>query len=106
HTVILANSPFNRGEEFALVVAVEMDFVVDAVGSVTLLELTDDVRLAGDRAQRRNPIVVAHQLSGDGAGFDVAGPAHQTRHAERAFPTGILFRAVRRHRAIRPGVHV
>ena len=69
-------------------------------------QLADDVRLAGDGAQRGDPVVVAHQLVGDRAGLDLARPADQARHAEGAFPVGVLLRAERRHRAVRPGVHV
>ena len=35
-----------------------------------------------------------------------ARPAHQQRHAERAFPVGVLLAAERRHRAVGPRVHV
>ena len=36
----------------------------------------------------------------------LAGPAHEQRNAERAFPVGVLLAAERRHRAVRPAVHV
>ena len=57
-------------------------------------------------AERGNPVVVAHQLVGHRARLDVARPAHQARHAESAFPVGVLLRAERRHGSVRPGVHV
>ena len=106
HAVVLADGAFDRREELALVVAVEVDLVGVAVGLVALLALADDVRLAGDGAERGNPVVVAHELVGDRAGLDVARPADEARHAEGAFPVGVLLRAERRHRAVRPGVHV
>ena len=45
-------------------------------------------------------------LVGDRAGLDLARPAHQQRHAEGAFPVGVLLAAERRHAAVGPGVHV
>ena len=33
----------------------------------------------------------------------MAGPAHHRRHAERAFPVGVLLAAERRRRRVRPG---
>ncbi len=106
HAVVLARGSFNRREELALVVAVEMDLVGVAVGLIALEALADDVRLAGDGAQGGNPIVVAHEFVGDCAGFDVTGPAHEARHAEGAFPVGVLLRAEGCHGAVGPGVHV
>ena len=35
-----------------------------------------------------------------------ARPAHQARHAERAFPVGVLLGAEPGHGAVRPGIHV
>ena len=40
------------------------------------------------------------------AGRDLARPAHHRRHAEGAFPVGVLLVAERRHAGVRPGVHV
>jgi hypothetical protein len=58
--VVVAGGSFDRSEKLTLVVAVEMDLVCLAVSCVTLEKLTDNLRLAGDRAQCGNPIVVAH----------------------------------------------
>ena len=49
---------------------------------------------------------MAHEFVGDRAGLDHARPANQARHAERAFPVGVLLRAEPGHGAVRPGVHV
>ena len=57
-------------------------------------------------AERRHPVVVAHDFVGHCARLDVAGPADDARHAESAFPIGVLLAAERRHRAVGPGVHV
>ena len=45
-------------------------------------------------------------LVGHAAGCDPARPAHHHRHAESAFPIGVLLAAEGRHRAVRPGIHV
>ena len=50
--------------------------------------------------------MVLDDLVRDLAGLDLARPAHQHRHAERALPVGVLLAAERRHGAVRPGVHV
>ena len=49
---------------------------------------------------------MAHQLVGHRARLDVARPAHQHRHPERALPVRVLLRPEWRHRAVRPSVHV
>ena len=83
-----------------------MHLVVVPVGRVPLGALANDIRLARDRAERGDPVVVAHQFVGDRAGLDMARPAHQAGNAERAFPVGVLLRAEVRHGAVGPGVHV
>ena len=83
-----------------------MDLVRDAVGGVALGALTDDIGLARDGAERGDPVVVAHELVGHCARFDHARPADQARHAEGAFPVGVLLGAEVRHRAVGPGIHV
>ncbi len=83
-----------------------MNFVADAVGGVPGLELVDDIRLAGGRAERRGPVIMAHQFVGDRTGLDDARPAHQAGHAEGALPVGVLLGAEPGHGAVRPGVHV
>ena len=62
--LFLPTVPSTDVRNLRLVVAVEMNFVVLAVGGVALLEFVDNVRFAGDGAKRRNPIVVAHDLVG------------------------------------------
>ena len=42
----------------------------------------------------------------DVPGFDLARPADHGRHAEGAFPVGVLLAAERRHGAVRPRVHM
>ena len=105
--LFLAAVPFDRREEFGLIVTVEMDLVGVAVLVVVALEaLADDVRFTGDGAERGDPIVVTHQLVSHSARFDRARPANEARHTEGAFPVSILLGAKRRHRAVRPGIHV
>ncbi len=83
-----------------------MNLIRVAIGFVALETLAHDVRLARNRAQRGDPVIVAHQFVGDRAGLDMSGPANEARHAEGAFPVGVLLGAEWRHRAVRPGVHV
>ena len=42
----------------------------------------------------------------DDTGRDLLGPSNHQRHAEGAFPVGVLFAAKRRHPGVRPRVHV
>ncbi len=71
--------------------AIDVVLVGAADGLVALLALLDDVGLAGHREEGREPVVVLDDLGRDLAGFDLAGPAHQQRNAERAFPVRVLF---------------
>ncbi len=73
---------------------------------VALLQLVDDVRLAGGREERGQPVVVLDDLVGDDARRDLPGPAHDQRHAEGALPVRVLLAPERGHRAVRPRVHV
>ena len=83
-----------------------MDFVVDAVRRVAGLELVDEVGFATDGSQSWHPVEVRHQLVGHRSGLDVTGPTHHCRHAESAFPVGVLLRPERSHGSVRPSVHV
>ncbi len=89
------------------VVAIEVDPVVtpDRLDAVSL-QLFLDVIHTGHGQEGRQPVHVVHDLVRDSPGFDLAGPAHHARYAERAFPIGVLFAPERRPRSIRPGVHV
>ena len=60
-----------------------------------VLQLLDDVRLARGRQERRQPVVVLDDLVRDGAGRDLARPADELRHAERALPVRVLLAAER-----------
>ena len=51
---------------------------------MALLQLRLDVRFPGGGQEGGQPVQVADDLVGDGAGRDLAGPAHQGRHAEGA----------------------
>jgi len=50
-----------------------------------------DVRIAGGGQEGGQPIQVADDLVGDGAGLDLAGPAHHGRNPEGALPVGVLL---------------
>ncbi len=73
---------------------------------MAVLQLVDDVRLAGGREERGQPVVVLDDLVGDDAGRDLPGPAHDQRDAERALPVRVLLAPERGHRAVGPCVHV
>ena len=77
-----------------------------SAGRVALLQLLDDVRLAGGRQERRQPVVVLDDLVRDDARRDLARPADHLRNAERALPVRVLLAPERRHSRVRPGVHV
>ena len=71
-----------------------------------LQQLLLDVRLAGGRQQRRQPVLVRDDVVDLGAGLDDAGPAHRQRHAVAALPVGVLLAAERRRAAVRPAHHL
>ena len=88
------------------VVAVDVHLVRHVADRVPGLQLLDHVRLAGGRQEGRQPVVVLDDLVRDDAGRDLAGPADHLRHAEGAFPVGVLLATERRHPPVRPRVHV
>ena len=98
--------PADVAQELRLVVAVEVDLVVNTVCGVAGLELVDDVRLARDGAQCGYPVVVAHDLVADRARLDRGRPADDARDAEGALPVGVLLGAEPGYGAIGPGIHV
>ena len=73
---------------------------------ITSFQLLDDVRLPGHGEEGREPVVVLDDLVRDLARLDLTRPAHDHRNAERALPVGVFLAAERRHRAVRPGVHM
>ena len=108
--VLLARAFGNLArEQRQQVVAIQVDFEGLLAGRIHVVarqELCLEVGFPGHGGKRRQPIHVAHDFIGHGAGFDVTGPAHHRRDAERAFPVGILLAAEGGHAAIGPGVHV
>ncbi len=94
------------GEVRQQVVAVDVHLERLAGRLVAFLQLLDDVGLARGCEERRQPVVVLHDLVRDDARRDLSRPAHQQRDAERAFPVRVLLAAERGHRAVRPRVHV
>ena len=62
-----------------------------------------DRRVARRGEQCREPVEPGEHLVRDLAGLDMARPADHRRHAERAFPIGILLAAERCRRGVRPG---
>jgi hypothetical protein len=70
------------------------------------LELFADVRVPCHREESRQPIVVLDNPVRHRASLDLARPAHQQWHAERAFPVRVLLASERRRAGIGPGIHV
>ena len=100
---LFADLPRQVGDE---VVAVQMDLVDHVADLVALEQLLLHVGVARDREQGRQPVVRRDDIVGYRAGFDVPGPPDHRRHAVGAFPVRVLLAAERRHRAVRPAVHV
>src|SRR5262245_56013022 len=94
------------GEVGELVEAVEVHLEVLARGVRTLQELLLRIRVARCRQQGRHPVERAHDLVADRPGRDVARPAEDARHPERALPVGVLLAAERRRPAVGPRVGV
>ena len=88
------------------VVAVDVHLVGHVAGLVALLELLDDVRITRGGQERRQPIMVLHNLVGDRARLDLSRPADHLRDAEGALPVGGLLAAERGGRAVGPAVGV
>src|SRR5215470_6677334 len=73
---------------------------------VTGEQLLLNVRNSSSCKQRRKPVEAADDLIGDQPRRDLAGPANHARHPEGALPVSVFLAAERRHRPVRPGVHV
>ncbi len=73
---------------------------------MSLLQFLLDIGLPDGRQQGRRPVHMRHNLVRYTARLDLARPAHHRRHAETAFPAGVLLAAERGHAGVRPGVHV
>ena len=88
------------------VVAIEMDLVGHVADLVALEQLVLDLGVAGHRHECRQQVVMGDHLVGHLARLDLARPAEHRRHPVGAFPVRVLLVAERRHRGIRPRVHV
>jgi hypothetical protein len=69
---------------------------------MALLQLVDDVGIAGHREERRQPVVMLDDAVGDRTGGDLPRPPHEQRHAEGALPVRVFLAAERRHPAVGP----
>ena len=76
------------------------------IDRVALLEFVNDGRLTGGSQERRQPIMVLHNLVGYLSGRNPAWPANHLRYPERALPAGVLLAAERGGGAVRPTVGV
>ena len=100
--LVALGRPF-AGDQVRLVIAVEMHLVGAIAELLALLELLDDVRIAGGRHERREPVEAGHDPVLDLAGRNLAGPADDARHAEAAFQHRPLAAGERRLAAVGPG---
>ena len=75
-----------------------------ASGPVSSWSLIVGIARRGE--QGREPVEPADDLVGDLTGRDVARPANHCGHTEGALPVRVLLATERRHRPIRPCVHV
>ena len=88
------------------VVTVQVDLVGHVSDLVALQQLVFYLRIAGHGHKSRQPVEVSDDLVGHAARLDMARPADHRRHSVGAFPVRVLLAAERRHRCIRPRVHV
>jgi hypothetical protein len=72
-----------------LIVAVEVNLVVDAIGRVAIAQLVDDVRLAGRCAKGRNPVVGLINWLVTVPGLIT--PGQRTRQGTRKAPSQLVF---------------
>ena len=73
------------GDQVDLIVAVEMDLVSPIAECLALLQLLDNVGVAGGGDERREPVQAGNDPVLDLAGGNLARPSHDARHAETAF---------------------
>ena len=91
------------GDEVCLVVAVEVLLVRPVADLLALLELVDDVGIAGRRDEGREPVESGDDRVLHLARRDCAGPTDDHRSAEAALEPGSLAAGERRLTAIGPG---
>ena len=85
---VLLHLALQEGQQ---VVAVDVDLEGLVAGLVALLELLDDVGLAGGSQQRRQHVGVGEDLVGHRPRLDDAGPADGAGHTPAALPVGVLL---------------
>ena len=71
-----------------------------------LSSLSFDLRVAGNGQNGWQHVEVGDDVVGHLARLDLARPAEHGRHPVGAFPVRVLLAAERRHRSVRPRVHV
>src|SRR5260370_737627 len=86
-----------------LVVAVQMALVGAVTDVLTLLELVDDVGVAGSGQEGREPVQPGDDAVLDLAGRHLARPADHRRRAEAAFHDRAFALRERRLSAVWPG---
>src|SRR5689334_19295673 len=85
------------------VVAVDADLECLIARLVTLLELLDDVGLAGRRDERREHVHVREDVVRDAARLEDTGPSDGTGHTPAALPVGVLLAAEGSRASVGPG---
>ena len=99
----LRDLPGQVGDE---VVTVEVNLVGPVADLVALEQFVLNLRVASHGHKGRQPVEVGDDVIGHTARLDLARPADHRRHPVGAFPVRVLLAAERRHRAVRPAVHV
>src|SRR5262245_53723458 len=91
------------GDEVELVVAVEVNFVSFVAELLALLQILDDVRVAGGGHEGREPVETGHQAVLDFARGNLARPTKDAWHAESAFEHGSFAASERSLPSVGPG---
>src|SRR5262249_37826856 len=91
------------GDEVQLVVTVEVNLVALVAEFLPLLQLLDNVQVAGCGDESREPVKTGHQSVLDLARRNLARPANDAGDAEPPFKHGSLAACERRLAAIGPG---
>jgi hypothetical protein len=84
----------------------DMALVIPVADLLTVEKLVVDVGFSGGGQQRRQPVLMRHNIIENRAGFDFARPAHEEGHAPAPFPVSVLFAAKRSDPGVRPTVVV
>ena len=89
-----------------MVVAVQVHLEARVPDLGALQQPVLDSGVPGRGHERREPVEAREHSVADRPWLDVTRPAHNGRHAERAFPVGVLLAAERRNGGVGPSEEV